>query len=289
MLQETLKELFPSWEAVKRYREVVLFVVGLMKDPRPLVQHIYEMKVEDYLNQMRTHDYVTMDTNLFKSLHTESTVRLVSDPLHNKYINYYNHESFGYDPNDTTPVYYPSRLYVFEDVRHKVVLDHHTDGEEIPPCAMYIWSLDEAVTDSLLSICSEIWKYQAVSDLRMDPVICTDSTLDPPRMANPRCLALRDCQFPGPFIRKLLHQLFDCSESLEMLWLSRMNLEPFERNLDELLENLVAHHEAGLAQRKLEILLIGGKHIQLTNLSREFKKKWRKRCEKVDSIHCKIP
>ena len=32
-----------------------------------------------------------------------------------------------------------------------------------------------------------------------------------------------------------------------------MNLEPFESLLDELLEDLVAHHEAGLAQRKLRL------------------------------------
>ena len=34
LLQEMLKELFPSWEAVQRYKEVVIFVVGLMKDSR---------------------------------------------------------------------------------------------------------------------------------------------------------------------------------------------------------------------------------------------------------------
>ena len=36
-----------------------------------------------------------------------------------------------------------------------------------------------------------------------------------------------------------------------------MNLRPFESLLDELLEDLVAHHEAGLAQRKLVLELIG--------------------------------
>ena len=75
LFQETLKELFPSWEAVQRYREVVIFVVGLMKDSRPLVQHVYEMQVEDCLNKLRTKVGVippSIDTDLFRSLHAES-------------------------------------------------------------------------------------------------------------------------------------------------------------------------------------------------------------------------
>ena len=71
-----------------------------------------------------------------------------------------------------------------------------------------------------------------------------------------------------------------------------MNLAPFESLLDELLEDLVAHHqrkrEAGLAQRKLKLWLEGSKFSQPTNLSEEFVEKWRNRCEKVDSIDCDI-
>ena len=73
-----------------------------------------------------------------------------------------------------------------------------------------------------------------------------------------------------------------------MLDLSWMNLAPFEPLLDELLEDLVAHHEAGLAQRELRLWLYGDNIYQRTNLSEEFVEKWRNRCEKVDSIHCSI-
>ena len=83
LFQETLKELFPSWEAVERCKEVIIFTAGLMKDPRPLVQHVYEMQIE--------HGPLSIDADLFKSLHDESTVRLPHDPFHNKYINYYHH------------------------------------------------------------------------------------------------------------------------------------------------------------------------------------------------------
>ena len=60
---------------------MVIFVAGLMKDSRPLVQYVYEMQVEDYVNKMRT-DRVdpSIDADLFESLQAESSVRLVDDP-----------------------------------------------------------------------------------------------------------------------------------------------------------------------------------------------------------------
>ena len=278
LFQETLKELFPSWKAVKRrYREVVLFVAGLMKDSRPLVQFVYQMQVEDYLNKMRADRLLpSIDCDLLESLHSESSIRLVDDPLHNKYINY----CLGGD----TTVYYPSQVYHFYKMRHKVVLENHQkDATEIPPCA--IWSPDEAASDSLLSIYSHIFTHQPVTDLYMFSVTC--NSLEAPRLIKPATVVLLYCKFPEDFIKNLLRQLIEChcGETLQKLWLCDMNLIPFRSLLDELLEDLVAHHEAGLAQRKLELWLKG--NIQPTYLSSEFVKKWWNRCWKVDSIDCK--
>ena len=89
-----------------------------MKDPRPLVQHIYEMEVEVYLNEMRTGHCLlspSIDAELFRSLHTESTVQL-PHALHNNYINYNNHK-YGGDHTDTTPVYWSSIIYHFMAMR----------------------------------------------------------------------------------------------------------------------------------------------------------------------------
>ena len=285
MFQETLKELFPSLEAVWRYREVVLFVAGLMKDSRPLVQRIYEMQVKVYLLEMRTRDknpYINPD--LLMALHAESSLRLVDHPLHNKYINYYYHLM---DP-DTTPVYFPSRLYHFEHMRHEVVSENHlTESTEIPPCTMWISSPDEAVSDALLSICSQISTHQPVSDLQMFGVTC--NSLEAPRLIKTVKVHLSLCKFPEVFMEKILRQLKGCRETLKKLWLLCMNLAPFESLLDELLEDLVAHHEAGLAQRELWLRLDRGiVWGQPINLSEEFVKKWRNRCEKVDSIYCRI-
>ena len=292
---------------MERYREVVLFVAGLMKDPRPLVQHVYEMQVEDV---------PPIDTDLLESLQAESSVRLFDDPLHNKYINYYDHNDIWGDPSDTTPVYYPSQVYHFRFMRRRVVLENH-QREEIPPCSMYITRPDEAVRDSLLSICSQIWKHQPVTDLYMEYVTC--NSLEAARLMKPVAVELYQCKLPEDFMQILLRQLIEChcGETLQKLELRGMNLRPFESLLDELLEDLVAHHEAGLAQRKrtarpggwtdlyrrvhkmahheaglaekeLELRLTGDEYIQPNNLSEEFKKKWRNRCEKVDSIDCTI-
>ena len=292
LFQEMLKELFPTWQAVRwRYREVIIFTAGQMKDPRPLVQHVYEMQVEDYLSEMRTSGiYPSIAAGLFKSLHTEYIVRLPHDPFHNKYINYYKHHPTDGDPSDTRPVYWPSRVYHFEYISHKVELDRHTEEEEILPCAMYIWEPDEAMTDSLLSICSEISKHQAVTDLRISFVTC--NSLEAPRLLNPVTVYLSYCELPDDFVEKILRQLKGSGESLQRLRLSRMILGPLESLLDELLEDLVAHHErkreAGLAQRKLLLWLFGDKIFHPTNLSEEFVEKWRNRCKKVNSIDCKI-
>ena len=272
-----LKELFPSWEAVrKRYREVVLFVAGLMKDSRPLVQHLYEMQIEA--------GPPSIDADLFEALHAEASIRLFDHPLHNKYINYYHHLRGDLD---TTPVYFPSRLYHIDQMRHEVVLENHLT-EEIPPCAMYINYPDEAARDSLLPICSQIFTNQPVTDLWMFSVTC--NSLEAPRLIKPVTVDLFFSKFPEDFMQILLRQLIKChcGETLQRLRLRRMNLAPFESLLDELLEDLVAHHEAGLAQRKLRLVLTGDKDWNPTNLSEEFVEKWRNRCEKVDSIRCGI-
>ena len=102
-------------------------------------------------------------------------------------------------------------------------------------------------------------------------------------------VSLLAVSFPEVFMQILLRQLIEChcGETLQELQLSWMNLKPFESLLDELLEDLAAHHEAGLAQRELLLRLTGG-IFQPTNLSEEFVEKWRNRCKKVDSIHCRI-
>ena len=194
-----------------RYREVVLFAAGQMKDSRPLVQFVYEMQVEGHLNEMRTGDVLpSIEDDLFRGLHAEASVQLFDDPLHNKYINYCAER-------DTT-VYFPSQVYHFSRMRHEVVLENHrTQEEEIPPCAMSISDPHEAVSDAVLSICSEIWEHQAVSDLQLMHVTC--NSLEAPRLIKPQTVHLYGCEFPEDFMQIFLRQLIECHcrESLQYL------------------------------------------------------------------------
>ena len=112
---------------MKRNEEVVIFVCGMMSDPTPLVRHVYEVLTTRYQDWMRTgswkidlhglqlnHTYDTDDVTLLRHLYSESAVTFPGSPYHNQYVNLY------YDLSDTTPVYVPSRLHVFPNMRNNV-------------------------------------------------------------------------------------------------------------------------------------------------------------------------
>ena len=277
-----MKYFFPSWKTVSRYREVLIFVAGLMKDSRPLVQYLYQILIVDCRNQMKTHGVLSADKDLFKSLFLESRVKLPDDPLHNSYINWYDHmeDDSKNRPRDTTPIYFPSELYVFRDMREGVVLENHLSAAapQTPNCSMYIrWLIPREAERDVLLVCSAIFEHQPVTALDMWNVTCRDSSLTAPRMINPQALRLWDCDLPSNFVENLIQQLKGSGDSLQELDLSEMDLSPYESLLDELLENLAAHHETHKGQRKLVLRLRG-------YLSEGFRVKWRKRFEGVESI-----
>ena len=293
VFQETLKELFPSWEAVHKHREVVIFTSGLMKDPRPLVEHLYEAWIDEvYVSEMRDSnhhfpDLSSTDAYLFKSIFTES--QLPDHPLHNKFINYYDHHKDDRmkRPHDTKKIYFPSRVYHFNHMREVVVMENHLSAAaQTPNCAMVIYNdpfwPPEAVTRDVLLVCSEIFKQQPVTHLCMVGVDCHNLSLTAQRMINPQYLCLCECDLPDQFVRSLIQDLFGAGDSLQKLVLDGINLRPFESLLDELIENLVVHHVTHKGQRKLGLWLFG------TRLSEDFKEKWRKGCRGVESIDCKI-
>ena len=109
-------------------------------------------------------------------------------------------------------------------------------------------------------------------------VRCHNSSLTVPRMINPQSLHLWKCYLPPNFVRSLLQQLLGSGDSLQRLELDEMYLSPYEPLLDELLENLVAHHEVQKGQRKLELMLTRDMDENPTNLSDDFIEKWRERC-----------
>ena len=61
-----------------------------------------------------------------------------------------------------------------------------------------------------------------------------------------------------------------------------MDLSEVEKDLDQLLDNIVSNHKKGLSQEKLSI------SMKINELSKEFAAKWNERCEEITSIDCEI-
>ena len=290
MFQESLQELFPSWKAVERYRDVISFTTGLMKEPRPLVDHVYQMLIEHNLSAMRgMSDNLSIDVDLLKSLYTESTFPLHGHPLRNNHINYYNYRKDDKITQiDTNPIYTPSKLYLFCSLRENVTLDTANGNQETEPkdCAMFIDGVDDSVNDSILLNAQRISKQQPISDLLIQNMRCDFTTAEAPTLSNVRSLIVANCVVPVSFLKNIMHQLLSCRDTLQHFVLSKMDLRELEPLMDELLEYLVSHHERGLAQTKLRLWL--GDDYYPTNLSEQFETKWQQCCEGVKSIDCQI-
>ena len=249
----------------------MIFTVGLMKDPRPLVDHCYEIQIEDYVNGMSTGSLhpLSIDADLFKSLHTESTLELPGDPLHNKYINYYKYRD---EREEKRP--FSSRLYVFNYMQEGVVLrDRLPEATQIPECTMYVCYPDEVAVSNILQTVCNISNYQRVTNLFMYDIDCTNLTAAeaPILSTNTQTLVLYSCDLHESYLRNMLRQLFHCSDTLHVLKLEYTNLRPVEEDLDELLEYLVSNNDR--AEKSL-MLILGD-----CNMSDKFKRKWKQRCK----------
>ena len=299
MFQKTLKELFPSWEAVRFiYREVIIFCAGLMKDPKPLVQFVYEMQVEDYLSQMRIDLPPSIDADLFKSLHAESAVRWPDDPVHNEYINHYDHRKDDEmkRPRDLTPIRTASRLYVLNRIKENI--ECNIEEYKLSECTMHIYTdtEDKAVMKNLLITCHQISQHQAVTDFFCYGSRGVDLTgVNVPVMSeNTHSLMFQ--ALPASYLKNILPQLFHCSDSLKRLVLHRLDLNEVEHDIDKLLERIVSQHERKQFTGNLRLELLGGSkwvdkdgtRLSKTDLSPGFVDKWKQRCEAISSIELNI-
>ena len=294
-----LREFFPSWYAIRRHEEVVVFTCGQMADPRPLIEHAYEMWIERWLNMMRF-DQVdhqaegrleaegkdTESLKLFNSLEAESESNLDWNPYHNEYINRYDHraDDFKKRPLDTTPVYSPSRLYLFDCINTILTVNTEDtkEGEErqkAPECAMRIYQPDPSLQRSVLTICEQICQKQTITDLCLTGLSLLDfkdaSIFNMSK--NTRSVVLVDCQLHADFLRSLLHQLLDCT-NFEKMVLGCKSLTEVEKELGEVLENLIAHHEREVAEYRKGDQKWWLKIVCNADMSEEFKNRWESRC-----------
>ena len=272
-----------------------MFCCGLMEDPTPLVDHCCEMFIERRVNLLRT-DYIDeeaerrlkaqgkdpLDMSLFDSLYNESSVKLPGHARHYRYINKYNHK---YN-HHMTPVYTPSRYCEFWNMKEKFYRGPET---EIPERIMVIGDRDQSVIKSVLTTCRKISEDQRVTDLKMEEVRCEDLTEVKAPILSRRAASLQllQCALPVSYLRDIIHQLLECTRTLQKLELSFMDLRQIEEDIDELLERVVSFHESGKAQIKLVLDIGGDEEDGLSNLSQNFADKWRPCIERIKSINCR--
>ena len=296
-----MREFFPSWYAIRRHEEVVVFTCGQMADPRPLIEHAYEMWIERWLNRMRfdqvdhqaegrleAEDKDTESLKLFNSLEAESQVHLDWNPYHNEYINRYDHraDDFQKRPRDTTSVYSPSRVYLFDCINTILTVGTEDKKEGVerqkaPECAMRIYQPDPSLQHSVLTICEQICQKQTITDLCLIGLYLRDfKDASIFKMSkNAKSFVLFDCELHADFLRSLLHQLSDCAE-LQKLVLGCRSLCDVEKELGDVLEKLIAHQQRRVDEH--------GKKDQpwLTivcdaSISKEFENKWKPRCKEM--------
>ena len=277
-LQKSLKEFFPSWEHIKVQEEVIVFTCGLMKDPTPLVNHVYEAYVEmacsfsspgNIKKNLETQSRLQAlgkkigDINLLKLLYMESRVPLFRQPHYNQFV--------CINENHNGEIDTPSKLYAFLEMSEDDVpvtkFAEEESSKKSPECIMYIHKPDAAAVKSLLSTCCEISKRQPVTHLMINEVTCKDVTPPeaPALSRNVQAICVVNCDLPISFWKNILHQLFDCVH-LRSLWFTNTNLHQLEENLDELFEHL--NSNTRLTNHQVDVIL------RENNFSRKFVKKW---------------
>ena len=272
-----LKELFPSWFDVQRYEKVIKFTVGLMSDPTPLVGHIYEISIEWALDLMRTVQWnlesVFMlqrmrkdifDTGLFTSMYRESKIQLPGYPLHNQYLNYYDHGEDDYKkrPRDTTRMYTPCRFYLFNNVKQLITCDEHREEpDEIPDCVVWAQKSAASVTTNVLLTIRNISQQQKIANLflwdvkyqRILTLLCCVDVMETDifnMSKSAKTLDVRYFDLPPNVTEHLLQQLNHCKH-LTKLNLSGNTLKGVPRDVcASLLSALSCKHLKSLDLRE---------------------------------------
>ena len=322
IFQVTLKEMFPSWEDVKKHEEVVVFTCGLMESPEPLVDHVYELYKEREITWVRTNTWDkqkerhlaslginVLDRRLYDSLYAESRVPLPGTPFHNHHVNHFNKKGNNEDPRITVL----SKVYWFKNTKKNLVLEICQDikwdknqviklqtdkdinqGSKEDVAMIGIENPARELTKGLFSTWRKLSELQPVTDLFMKEVRSKDLTEQevPMLSKNVHSLWVIDCEFPRLFWRNILQQLIGCP-TLQLLWLQETNVNEVEEDLDRLLENIMAHYkeQVTVTQHQRDIQFT---HYQreLTlfiqnKMSEQFKKKWRDHCTNTN-IKCDI-
>ena len=270
--QKTLNELFPSYKDVLKQEKVVVFTCGLMKDPTPVVNHVYELFLEYVYDRFSPRNEILSQgkdpCDLFRSIYREARIPLNRLPGYNHYI-YWNDMHKG-------DIHTASKLYLFNAMNKDDVPDvKFTNGsDEAAECMLWIEKPDEDATKTLLATCCKISRRQQVNLLIMSHVHCEELTPEDTLTMSKsiQSVAVSDSDFPLNFWKHIFNQLLDCV-NLRHLWLGNTNLHKLEEDLDELLENLDSRCPN---KHPVDVQLTGKK------FSKKFVKKWSQPCSAIE-------
>ena len=248
-----------------------------MKDPTPLVEHVYEAYVETFCNvfnpacvdsnaktqrRLLAQGKDIFDVSLFNILYTESIVPLFGSAHYNQFV--------CINESDEGEIDTPSKMYVFSEMSEDDVpftkFAEQNGSEEAPDCIMWIIKPESAAVKSLYETCCKISKLQPVTHLMIEDVICQHLTpeKDLTLSRNIQGVHAVNCNLPMRFWKKILHQLFDCV-NLRSLWFANTNLHQLEQDLDKLFKNL---DRTGLTKHQVWVVLKENK------FSQKFVNKW---------------
>ena len=140
---------------MKRHEEVVKFACGLLNNSA-LIEYVYSIWVETTLQHYPLqHDGIQI--SLFESLYSESQVKLPDHHFHNKFVNYYDHEKY---PTDTRAIYFPSKVYVFSKINHKLSLGQRKRHHDMTEAMFVVIQVKDEQLTNTLSICCKISERQ---------------------------------------------------------------------------------------------------------------------------------
>ena len=222
-LQGTLKKLFPDWYTIMRYEEVIVFTVGLMKDPSPLIDYVYNMFNEFNLRYVKDaniplHEETEKNLNLlgkttinfdfFQCLYSESKVVLPGFPLQNKYCNWFQNDNK--EILSRNELFFPSQHFSFRDLKEPVFFSKKkwTEGNG-KPCSMLIQNPNADIADDLIEVCCKISQWQPVTHLWLEKIRCKNTETDQVIELSSKVdtLTIVDCVLPSKIVQGLLQQL----------------------------------------------------------------------------------
>ena len=205
---------------MKRLEEVVLLTVGLMADPTPLIDHVYELWIQRHLKltrygqidddneeKLRRLGKNINDIRFFQSLYKESTIVLPGTAFHNEHIN-------CYFEGDASPVYLPSRIFLFYNMKKNIewfaIPENRNENVKIQVTdSIFVCSQSDEEASGSFNQIRRISQLQPISDMWFHNINCNDT--DNTEVLNishrVRSVYLLNCVLPAAMLDHLLQQI----------------------------------------------------------------------------------